>query len=110
MPRVTMLRRASAYPSRWPSVQGEFVEYFGFDQGQVVTVEAPAARGEGAGAVGVSVAVQAPARDRPRSRYLLHGRLGAVGDRYGLDARSLDEARAALASSNRRSTQGRRGR
>ena len=67
--------------------QGEFVEHF--DQRQVVADAAPAARGEGADAVGVSVAVQASARDRPCGRYLLHGRLGAVGDRYDLDPTAL---------------------
>ena len=44
--------------------QGEFVEHFSLDQGQVVTAAAPAARGESADLVGVSVALQAPARDR----------------------------------------------
>src|SRR5688572_26271591 len=69
--------------------QGEFVEHFGLDQGQVVAAAAPAARGESADLVGVSVALQAPARDRPCSRYLLHGRLRAVGDRDDLNATAL---------------------
>ena len=42
------------------------------------------AGGEGADTVRVSVAVQPSAWDRPCSRYLLNGRLGAVGDSYAV--------------------------